>query len=197
MTDMDTEDTAGAVHLTGLERLEQKQWYVVHTFTGYENKVKAALERRARSLHLEDKLGRILVLTEEEIRGGRRGKKQVRKHKIFPGYVIMEMELDDQVRHLVRTTPGVTGFVGPGRHPVPLSPEEVGRILGTAEGEGERVRVALSVDQTVRITAGPFEGFHGRIQEVNVAKQKLRVLVSIFGRDTPVELDFGDVERLE
>lgn len=194
---MGSEDTGGAAEETALDLQGQKQWYVVHTFTGYENKVKATVERRAKSLHLEDKLGRILVLTEEEIRGGRRGKKQVRKHKVFPGYVIMEMELDDQVRHLVRSTPGVTGFVGPGRHPVPLSPEEVGRILGTAEEEGERVRVAFSVNQTVRITAGPFEGFHGRIQEMNVPKQKLRVLVSIFGRDTPVELDFGDVERLE
>jgi transcriptional antiterminator NusG len=146
----------------------EKRWYVVHTFTGHENKVKASIERRAASEGLGERFGRILVLTEEELRGTRRGKKQVRKHKVFPGYVIAEMELTDETRHLVRSTAGVTGFVGPDRQPVPLQPEEI----------------------------GPFENFHGRIEEINVPKEKLRVLVSIFGRDTPVEVDLGDVERL-
>src|SRR3990172_9233647 len=102
-----------------------KQWYVVHTFTGQENKVKASIERRAAGVGLSDKIGRILVLTEEELRGTRRGKKQVRKHKVFPGYVIIEMELTEQTQMLIRTTAGVTGFIGPDRQPVPLQQDEV------------------------------------------------------------------------
>ena len=174
----------------------EKRWYVVHTFTGHENKVKASIERRAASEGVQDRVGRILVLTEEELRGTRRGKKQVRKHKIFPGYVIVEMELTDETRHLVRSTAGVTGFVGPDRQPVPLQPEEVAGILGSAGEEAPRVRVAFEKGDMVRIVAGPFESFHGRIEEINIPKEKLRVLVSIFGRDTPVEVDLGDVERL-
>jgi transcriptional antiterminator NusG len=174
----------------------EKRWYVVHTFTGHENKVKTSIERRAVSEGLGDKVGRILVLTEEELRGTRRGKKQVRKHKVFPGYVIVEMELINETRHLVRSTAGVTGFVGPDRQPVPLQPDEVEGILGAVGEESARVRVAFEKGDMVRIVTGPFENFHGRIDEINIPKEKLRVLVSIFGRDTPVEVDLGDVERL-
>jgi transcriptional antiterminator NusG len=173
-----------------------KKWYVVHTFTGHENKVKAAIERRAKAQSLQDRFGRILVLIEEEVRGTRRGKKQVRKHKVFPGYVIIEMLLDEDTHHLVRSTSGVTGFVGPDRQPVALSPQEVRRILGTLEEE-PRVRAAFEEGETVRIVSGPFEGFHARVEQVDVTKQKLRALISIFGRDTPVEVDFSDVEKLD
>jgi transcriptional antiterminator NusG len=173
-----------------------KKWYVVHTFTGHENKVKAAIERRAKAQSLQDRFGRILVLIEEEVRGTRRGKKQVRKHKVFPGYVIIEMLLDEDTHHLVRSTSGVTGFVGPDRQPVALSPQEVRRILGTLEEE-PRVRAAFEEGETVRILSGPFEGFHARVEQVDVTKQKLRALISIFGRDTPVEVDFSDVEKLD
>jgi len=169
---------------------------VVHTFTGHENKVKAAIERRAKAQSLQDRFGRILVLIEEEVRGTRRGKKQVRKHKVFPGYVIIEMLLDEDTHHLVRSTSGVTGFVGPDRQPVALSPQEVRRILGTLEEE-PRVRAAFEEGETVRILSGPFEGFHARVEQVDVTKQKLRALISIFGRDTPVEVDFSDVEKLD
>lgn len=179
------------------QRKKEMQWYVVHTFTGHENKVKTAIERRAKAENLQDRFGRILVLTEDEIRGSRRGKKQVRKHKVFPGYVIVEMDLTDKTQHLVRSTSGVTGFVGPGRQPVPLSPDEISRILGTAEDEGSRLRVAFEEGETVRIVSGPFEGFHGRVEEIDVPKDKMRVLISIFGRDTPVEVGFGDVEKLD
>ena len=172
------------------------QWYVVHTFTGHENRVKSAIERRAKAQNLLDRMGRILVLIEEEVRGTRRGKKQVRKHKVFPGYVIIEMILDQDTHHLIRSTSGVTGFVGPGRQPVALSPDEVKRILGTLE-EDTRVRAAFEEGQTVRILSGPFEGFHARLDQVDVAKQKLRALISIFGRDTPVEVDFSDVEKMD
>jgi len=173
-----------------------KKWYVVHTFTGHENKVKASIERRAKAESLEDRFGRLLVLTEEEVRGTRRGKKQVRKHKVFPGYVIIEMLLDKDTHHLIRSTSGVTGFVGPDRQPVALSPQEVRRILGTLEEE-PRVRAAYEEGETVRILSGPFEGFHARVEHVDVAKQKIRALISIFGRDTPVEVDFTDVEKLD
>lgn len=174
-----------------------KQWYVVHTLTGHENKVKTAIERKATSLGLEDRLGRILVLSEEEVGGARRGKKQIRKRKIFPGYVIIEMELDDATRHLVRNTSGVTGFVGPNRQPVPLKEDEVRNILQTMGEEAPRVRAAWEVGQTVRIMVSPFEDFQGTVQEVNLEREKLKVLISIFGRDTPVELDFRDVEKLD
>jgi transcriptional antiterminator NusG len=174
----------------------EKRWYVVHTFTGHENKVKTSIERRAASEGLQDRVGRILVLTEEELRGTRRGKKQVRKHKVFPGYVIVEMELTNETRHLVRSTAGVTGFVGPDRQAVPLQPDEVEGILGAASEEAPRRRAPFEKGDMVRIAAGPFENFHGRIEEINIPKEKLRVLVSIFGRETPVEVDLGDVERL-
>jgi transcriptional antiterminator NusG len=174
-----------------------KQWYVVHTFTGHEDKVKVSIERRAASLGLGDRLGRVLVPTEEELRGTRRGRRQVSKHKIFPGYVIVEMELDDQTRHLVRSTTGVTGFVGPDRQPVALQPAEVDRLLSTVSEEAPPLRAAWQDGETVRITSEPFEGIHGRVTEVDVKREKLRVLVSIFGRETPVEVDFADVEKLD
>ena len=174
-----------------------KHWYVVHTFTGHEDRVKASIERRAASTGLRERLGRILVPTEEELRGTRRGRRQVSKHKIFPGYVIVEMELDDETRHLVRDTAGVTGFVGPDRQPVALQPEEVERLLSTVSEEAPPLRAAWQVGQTVRISSEPFDGIHGKITEVELKREKLRVLVSIFGRETPVEVDFADVENLD
>jgi transcriptional antiterminator NusG len=190
------EESAAAI---SMEPARGKRWYVVHTFTGHENKVKASIERRAAAQGLSDKIGRILVLTEEELRGTRRGKRQVRKHKLFPGYVIIEMELDDKTQHLIRSTPGVTGFIGPGRQPVPLEREEIENILSTLGGEeaAPRMRVAFERGDMMRVIAGPFENFHGRIEELNVAKEKLTLLISIFGRDTPVEVDFADVEKLQ
>ncbi len=174
-----------------------KHWYVVHTFTGHEDKVKASIERRAASAGLAERIGRILVPTEEELRGTRRGRRQVSKHKIFPGYVIVEMELDDQTRHLVRDTTGVTGFVGPDRQPVALRPDEVERLLTTVSEEAPPLRAAWAVGETVRISSEPFDGIHGRVTDVDLKREKLKVLVSIFGRETPVEVDFADVEKLD
>jgi len=174
-----------------------RQWYVVHTFTGYEDKVKVSIERRAASMGLTDRLGHILVPTEEELRGTRRGRRQVSKHKVFPGYVIVEMELDDQTRLLVRSTMGVTGFVGPDRQPVALRPEEVERLLSQVSEETPALRAAWQVGETVRITSEPFDGIHGKVVELDVRREKLKVLVSIFGRETPVEVDFADVEKLD
>lgn len=174
-----------------------KQWYVIHTFTGHENKVKTSIERRAASLGLNEKLGRILVLTEEELKGTRRGRRQVRTRKVFPGYVILEAEMEDDVRHLVRNTPGVTGFVGPDRQPVPLHAEEIQNILQQVGEEAEsRVRVPWEVGDSVRIMVAPFEDFRGKIQEVNMPREKLRVAIELFGRETPVEVGFDDVEKL-
>jgi len=177
--------------------MAKKQWYVVHTFTGHEDKVKVSIERRATSLGLGERVGRILVPTEEELRGTRRGRRQVSKHKVFPGYVIVEMELDDHTRHLVRDTAGVTGFVGPDRQPVALQPEEVERLLTAVSEEAPSLRAAWQVTETVRITSEPFDGIHGKVVDVDVKREKLRVLVSIFGRETPVEVDFADVEKLD
>jgi transcriptional antiterminator NusG len=174
-----------------------KKWYVVHTFTGHEDKVKVSIERRAASLGAGAKIGRILVPTEEELRGTKRGKRQVSKHKVFPGYVIVEMDLDDQTRHLIRDTTGVTGFVGPDRQPVALQPEEVHRLLESVSEEAPALRAAWDVGETVRISSEPFDGIHGKVTEVDVSREKLKVLVSIFGRETPVEVDFADVEKLD
>ncbi len=171
-------------------------WYVIHTFTGHENKVKASIERRASAQGIGHKLQRILVLTEEELTSTRGGKKQIRRHKVYPGYVFLEMTLDDETRYLVRNTPGVTGFVGPDKMPVPLKPDEVRSILEQVEGPELPAKVAWSAGENVRVISGPFADFQGTIEEVNVPKEQLRVLISLFGRDTPVTLGFDDVEKV-
>ena len=170
-------------------------WYVIHTFTGHENKVKASIERRAAAQGIGHKVYRILVLTEEEVTGTRGGKKQVRKHKIYPGYIFMEMDLDDETRFLVRNTPGVTGFVGPDKQPVPLKPAEIRTILDQVEGVELPVKAIWQAGDVVRVISGPFAQFEGTVEEVNVPREQVRVLISLFGRDTPVTLGFGDIEK--
>lgn len=171
-------------------------WYVIHTFTGHENKVKASIERRAAAQGIGHKMHRILVLTEEEVTGTRGGKKQVRKHKVYPGYVFLEMDLDDETRFLIRNTPGVTGFVGPDKQPVPLKESEIRTILDQVEGVEIPVRAIWSAGNVVRVTSGPFANFEGTIEEVNIPKEQVRVLISLFGRDTPVTLGFNDIEKI-
>ncbi len=175
----------------------EKLWYVVHTFTGQEDRVARTIQRRAASTGLAEHIGRVLVLTEEELKGTRRGKRQITRHKVYPGYVFLEMALDDSTRHLVQSTSGVTGFIGPDRQPVPLSQAEIDALLETVESEAPRIKAAWHKGDLVRITAEPFEGIQGTVEEVNLAKEKLRVLVSIFGRETPVDLNFGDVEKID
>lgn len=172
------------------------EWYVIHTFTGHENKVKMSIERRAVAQGIAHKLKRILVLTEEELTGTRGGKKQFRKHKVYPGYVFLEMDLDDETRFLVRNTPGVTGFVGPDKQPVPLQPSEIRTILDQVEAPELPVKVAWETGDIVRVITGPFADFQGTIEEVNIPKEQIRVLISLFGRDTPVTLGFGDIEKV-
>lgn len=175
--------------------MAERQWYAVHTYSGHENKVKTNIERRADSMNLRDKIFRILVPTEAELRT-RAGKRQEVQRKVFPGYVLIEMVLDDDTWYLVKSTTGVTGFVTSGNKPVPLQDKEIQSILDAIEAPDRKPKVKWSKEEVVRVVAGPFTDFTGKIEEVNVQKEKLRVLISIFGRDTPVELDFSQVERL-
>lgn len=172
-----------------------RNWYAVHTYAGHENKVKTTIERRAESMNLKDKVFRILIPTEQELRT-RGGKRREVQRKVFPGYVLIEMILDDTTWYLVKSTTGVTGFVSSGNKPVPLQEKEMATILQAVEGPPQKPKVQWQVDQVIRVTAGPFADFTGTIQEVNVPKEKLKVLISIFGRDTPVELDFTQLERI-
>lgn len=175
--------------------MTEKQWYAVHTYSGHENKVKTNIERRAESMNLKDKIFRILVPTEAELRT-RGGKRQEVQRKVFPGYVLIEMVLDEATWYLVKSTTGVTGFVSSGNKPVALQDKEIQDILDAIEAPDRKPKVKWSKDEVVRIVSGPFTDFTGKIEEVNVQKEKLKVLISIFGRDTPVELDFSQVERL-
>ncbi len=171
-----------------------KNWYVVHTYSGSEEKVKQAIEDKADKKNLRDKISQVLVPTERiiELKGG--GKKESNK-KFYPGYILVEMELDDESWHLVRKTPRVTGFVG-GSNPVALSQEEVDVILQQMEkGHAPQVKTQYQKNETVRITDGPFSNFLGYIEDVDMDHGRLKVMVSIFGRQTPVELNFFQVER--
>lgn len=171
------------------------QWYVLHTYSGYENKVKANLERRVESMGMEGKIFRVLVPTEEEI-NFKDGKKKVAKKKIFPGYVLVQMEMSDDSWYVVRNTPGVTGFVSSGTKPIPLLDEEVHAIMRQMGLEEAKPRLNVAVGDEVRVTGGPFVNFTGTVDEVDPDKGKLRVTVSVFGRETPVELEFSQVEKI-
>ncbi len=173
-----------------------KEWYVIHTYSGYENKVKANLEKRIESMNMEEKIFRILVPMEDEIEI-KNGKRKINKKKVFPGYVLVEMIMTDDSWYVVRNTPGVTGFVGTGAKPIPLSENEALHIIKNMGMDEPRPRVDFSVNEHVRVKAGPFEGFEGIIDEIYAEKSKLRVIISMFGRDTPVELDFFQAEKLD
>jgi len=171
-------------------------WYVVHTFAGFEHKAKAALEERIRALAKEDLFGDILVPAEKVVELVK-GKKKTSSRKFFPGYMLVRMEMDDETWHIVKATPKVTGFVGGGTRPPSISEAEVGEITHQME-EGAvrpRPRVVFSVGESIKVVDGPFAEFNGVVEEVKPDKGKLRVLISIFGRATPVELDFVQVER--
>jgi transcription termination/antitermination protein NusG len=170
-------------------------WYVVHTYAGYENKVKANLESRISSMNMEEKIFEVVIPMEDvmEIKGG---KKQIVTRKVFPGYLLVRMYLDDDSWFVVRNTPGVTGFVGSGAKPTPLSEKEVAKILETRPVEKIKPKVEWQVGESVTVTSGPFAQLPGTIAEINADQQKLKVLVSIFGRETPVELAFDQVQKL-
>lgn len=181
---------------------EGARWYFIHTYSGHENKVRKAIQNTIERLDASDRIHNVVVPTEEEIEI-REGQRRTVRKKLYPGYVLVQtIELkegdpvSDEVWHLIRNTAGVTGFVSSGTRPVPLSQDEVQHILRAMRAETPRVRVGFEVGETVRIIDGPFEDFAGSVEEINVEKGKVRVLVSMFGRETPVELDFLQVEKL-
>jgi transcription termination/antitermination protein NusG len=178
------------------------RWYVVHTYAGYENKVKQNLASRVRSMAVEDRIFEVVIPMEDVIEF-KNGRKVVVQKKVFPGYLLVRMGLDDHAWYVVRNTPGVTGFVGSGAKPTPLSRKEVEDILGTGVTEvgpqaekKVRPRLEYETGEQVRVVTGPFADFNGVISEIDVDRSKLKVLVNIFGRETPVELEFGDVAKL-
>ena len=174
-----------------------KSWYIIHSYSGFERKVAETLKSRVDAAGLADSFGQIMVPTENviEMRGG---KKVVSSKLFYPGYVLVEMEMNDETWHLVRSTPRVTGFVGSGQTPTPLSPEEVDRIVHRIEVAAENPKPKLEFEkgETIKITDGPFRDFTGAVEEVNNDRSTLRVMVTIFGRATPVELDFYQVEKV-
>ncbi|MCM3694501.1 transcription termination/antitermination protein NusG [Neobacillus niacini] len=176
----------------------EKNWYVLHTYSGYENKVKANLEKRVESMGMTDKIFRVVVPEEEETEI-KNGKTKVVKRKVFPGYVLVEIVMTDDSWYVVRNTPGVTGFVGSsgaGSKPTPLLPEEVVVILKRMGVDEKRFDVNYEIGETVRVKEGPFMNFTGTVEEMDKDKAKLKVLVNMFGRDTPVELEFTQIEKL-
>ena len=174
----------------------QKNWYIIHTYSGFENKVQESLRTRADAFGFADKIGQILIPTEEVVEL-RNGKKVTSKRMLYPGYVLVEMEMNDELWHAVKATPRVTGFVGGGEKPVPLTADEVNSVLYRQATSAERPRPKLSFEknENVRIIEGPFANFSGKVDEVNPERNTLRVMVTIFGRSTPVELDFLQVEK--
>jgi transcriptional antiterminator NusG len=175
-----------------------KNWYIIHTYSGFENKVAESLRGRALAFGFNERLGQILIPT-EEVFELRNGKKVTSKRLLYPGYVLVEMEMDDELWHAVKDTPRVTGFVGGGNSPVPLTADEVNSILYRQSNVGDRPKPKLTFErnETVRITEGPFTNFSGKVDEINAEKNTLRVMVTIFGRSTPVELDFEQVEKIQ
>jgi len=170
-------------------------WYVVHTYSGHENKVAATLKQKIEASHLEEKIFDVLVPTQEKIEI-REGKKQKLRERIFPGYILVQMKLDDQSWYAVRSTAGVTGFVGIGNKPTPLAEDEVKTIQSFSKMEAPTYKASFSVGEAVKIIDGPFSDFIGTVDEINEEKGKIKVLVSIFGRETPVELDFLQASKL-
>ena len=200
VTEVEDEEAAAPAEPSPYDR--PGNWFVVHTYAGYENKVKQNLASRVRSMNVEDRIYEVVIPMEDviEFKGGR---KVVVQKKVFPGYLLVRQELDDDSWYVVRNTPGVTGFVGSGAKPTPLSRREVEDILGVGKVEGAEVaqkkarpRLEFETGEQVRVVAGPFADFNGAISEIDVDRSKLKVLVNIFGRETPVELEFGQVSKL-
>jgi transcription termination/antitermination protein NusG len=174
---------------------EERRWYVIHTYSGYENKVKQNLEHRIDSMEMRNQIFRVIVPTEEEIEI-KNGQRRTVNKKIYPGYVLVQMHMTDDSWYVVRNTPGVTSFVGHGNRPTALEDDEVKTILKQMEGEAPKVRVSYQKGQAVKITDGPFTDFEGVVDAIDHERGRVRVLVSFFGREAPVELDFLQVTRL-
>ncbi len=172
-----------------------RAWYVVHCYSGYENKVRYNLEQRIDTMGMKDKIFDVVVPTEEEIEV-KEGKRRTLERRVFPGYILVNMIMSEESWYVVRNTPGVTGFVGMGNQPTPLRPEEVSQIIKRMEAEAPRIKVSFKMGERVRIIDGPFNDFRGTVSEIDVERARVRVMVSMFGRETPVELDFLQVEKI-
>jgi len=173
---------------------DERSWYVVHCYSGYENKVRHNLEQRIETMGMKDKIFDVVVPTEEEIEV-KEGKRRTIERRVFPGYILVNMILSEESWYVVRNTPGVTGFVGMGNSPTPLRPEEVAQIIKRMEAEAPRIKVTFKSGERVRIVDGPFNDFRGTVSEIDMERAKVRVMVNFFGRETPVELDFLQVEK--
>jgi len=176
------------------EIADGRAWYVIHSYSGYENKVKKNLEHRIASMNMQNKVFQVVVPTEEEIEI-REGHRRKTKRRVFPGYILVEMIMDDDSWYVVRNTPGVTGFVSSGTKPAPLRPEEAEKIFQRMEMEAPKIKVGFREGQTVRIIDGPFVDFVGTVEDLDLEKGRVRIMVSFFGRETPVELDFLQVQK--
>lgn len=173
---------------------ESRQWYVIHCYSGYENKVRKNLEQRIETMNMKDQIFDVVIPTQEEIEV-RDGKRRTVERHVFPGYVLVNLILSEESWFVVRNTPGVTGFVGMGDDPTPLRPEEVQSILKRMEDEAPTYKVSFHAGERVRIVDGPFNDFRGTVAEINMERSKIRIMVNFFGRETPVELDFLQVEK--
>jgi transcriptional antiterminator NusG len=186
--------TSSSSELPHPEAPEGPAWYVIHCYSGYENKVRHNLEQRIETMGMKDKIFDVVIPTQEEIEV-KDGKRRTVERHIFPGYVLVNLLLSEESWYVVRNTPGVTGFVGMGNNPTPLRPEEVAQIVKRMEAEAPTVKVSFKVGERVRIVDGPFNDFRGLVSEIDMERTKVRVMVSFFGRETPVELDFLQVEK--
>jgi len=180
---------------TGELPLDERAWYVVHCYSGYENKVRYNLEQRIETMGMKDKIFDVVIPTEEEIEV-KDGKRRTLERRVFPGYILVNMIMSEESWYVVRNTPGVTGFVGMGNTPAPLRPEDVSQIIKRMEAEAPRIKVTFKQGERVRIIDGPFNDFRGVVSEIDVERARVRVMVSMFGRETPVELDFLQVEKV-
>ena len=190
----DQSQSPASDELSHPEATEGPAWYVIHCYSGYENKVRHNLEQRIETMGMKDKIFDVVIPTQEEIEV-KDGKRRTVERHIFPGYVLVNMLLSEESWYVVRNTPGVTGFVGMGNNPTPLRPEEVAQIVKRMEAEAPTVKVTFKVGERVRIVDGPFNDFRGLVSEIDMERTKVRVMVSFFGRETPVELDFLQVEK--
>jgi transcription termination/antitermination protein NusG len=191
----DEADANGTGKNGGQPAEDGRNWFVIHCYSGYENKVRHNLEQRIESMGMKGKIFDVVVPTEEEIEV-KDGKRRTVERRVFPGYLLVQMIMSEESWYIVRNTPGVTGFVGMGNVPTPLRPEEVAQILRRMEAEAPKVKVTFKQGQKVRIVDGPFNDFIGTVSELDMDRTKVRVMVNFFGRDTPVELDFLQVEKV-
>lgn len=194
-----TESDAGTDAVEAEEELIQKpedtKWYVIHSYAGYEKKVEKNLKHRIESMQMQNRIFNVVVPTEEEVEL-KDGVRRTTEKRIFPGYILVEMSLDEDSWYVVRNTPGVTGFVGSGNKPIPLRDDEANKIIKRMEAEAPKIKVNFKVGQKVRVVEGPFEDFSGEVDNIDLDRARVRVLVNFFGRETPVELDFLQVERI-